>query len=273
MDGSRDLTGKTAIVTGASSGIGRAIAESLAGAGAHVHLTGRSQAGLEAAAKSIEEGGGAVTLEPFDVRDLDRLQGFVEQTASRSSGLHVMVNNAGLSRPGNITDGDAEHWREMFDVNVIALLAGCQAAIRAMRAHGSEGHLVNISSIAGSLEGRGVYGASKAAVDNLASSLRQELENDPIRVVNIRPGMVATSFGRNYDPAVVKSVAASMGVEVDVEPGAHWPEELIERVQVAARQQFVSAADIARAVLYAVSQPSHVNVYDIVVRPQKSLSI
>ena len=117
----------------------------------------------------------------------------------------------------------------------------------------------------------GVYGATKAAVDNIATTLFKELGDDPIRVVNIRPGAVATSFGRNYDPAFIKQVAKGMGLDVDPVPGAHWPDEMIAKVEAVARNTFVAAADVARAVLFAVTQPNHVNLYDIVVRPQKSL--
>jgi NADP-dependent 3-hydroxy acid dehydrogenase YdfG len=273
MSEAKPLAGRTAVVTGASSGIGRAIAEALGGAGARVFLTGRTGAGLEAAAKTITERGGRATPEAFDVRDRERLEAFVERAARETDGLHVMVNNAGLSHPGSIVDGDPEQWREMLEVNVLALLVGSRAAIRAMRSAGSQGHVVNISSIAGSLEGRGVYGATKSAVDNLATTLRQEVENDAIRIVNIRPGAVATSFGRNYDPAVVKQVAKSMGLDVDVERGAHWPSELIAQVESVSRTQFLGAGDVARAVLFAVTQPIHVDIFDMVVRPAKPLPL
>jgi len=269
MSEARSLSGKSAVVTGASSGIGRAIAECLGAAGAHVYLTGRTQAGLEATAKAIDEAGGEATFEAFDARDRARLEAFVESARP----LHVMVNNAGLSHPGSIVDGDPELWREMLEVNVLSLLVGSRAAIRAMRDAGCEGHIVNISSIAGSLEGRGVYGATKAAVDNLATTLRQEVENDPIRIVNIRPGAVATSFGRNYDPAIIKQVAKSMGLDIDIERGAHWPDDLIAQVETLARTQFVGAQDVARTVLFAVTQPIHVNIYDLVVRPAKPLPL
>jgi len=272
MSDSQPLSGKTAVVTCASSGIGRAISEALGAAGAHVYMTGRTQASLEASAKTIGESSGKASFEAFDVRDSARLEAFIERARRETGGLHVMVNNAGLSHPGSIVDGNPEHWSEMLDVNVLALLVGTRAAIRAMRASGSSGHVVNVSSIAGSLEGRGVYGATKAAVDNLASSLYQELGDDPIRIVNIRPGAVATSFGRNYDPAFVTGAAKGMGLDVEVKPGEQWPDELVAKVEEAARKTFVGAGDVAQTVLFAVTRPIHVDIADIKIRPAKPLS-
>ncbi len=267
------LQGRTAIVTGASSGIGAAIAECFGAEGAYVYLAGRTRARMEATAKRIQERGGNASVVTLDVRDVQQLRELVDQAVRETGHLHVMVNNAGLSHPGPIAEGEPESWREMLETNVLALLVGSQAAIRAMRTRGDAGHIVNVSSIAGAAEARGVYGATKAAVDSIATQLRQELENDPIRVVNVRPGAVATNFGRNYDPAMVKGVAKSMGIDVDVEKGAHWPDDVISKLEENVKQQFCSADDVARAVLFAVTQPSHVNVFDVVIRPQKALTI
>ena len=90
-----------------------------------------------------------------------------------------------------ILDGEPEHWRTMLETNVLSLLAGCQAAVRAMRACGAEGHVVNISSIAALRADSGVYGATKHAVNCISATLRRELEDDTIRVVNVMPGGTA----------------------------------------------------------------------------------
>jgi len=164
---SSPLSGKTAIVTGASSGIGRATAEKLGAAGAHLFLAGRSSAPMEESAKRIEESGGNATVRVIDVRDVGQVQGLVSEAARATGRLDIMVNNAGLSYPSPIVDADPEHWRAMLETNVLGLLAGCQAAVRAMRECGAEGHIVNISSIAAQRNDSGVYGATKHAVNCL----------------------------------------------------------------------------------------------------------
>ena len=172
----RQLKGKTAIVTGASSGIGRSIARHLGQEGVIVYLVGRSDERLNAVRQEVEDAGGNAVTFPADIRDLAQIDHVVERAISETGRLDIMVNNAGLGLGTTIADTDPENWREMFDVNVIALLKGAQTAINAMRRGGFEGHIVNIGSIAGREKGSGVYGASKAAVNYIGEALRQELE-------------------------------------------------------------------------------------------------
>lgn len=274
MTQTTDLSGKTAIVTGASSGIGRAIAEGLGAAGAHVFLLGRTAAAMDDSKKKIEEAGGKATPRTVDVRDTAALQALVADVARETGRLDVMVNNAGLSYPSAIVDAEPDEWREMFDTNVIALLAGCQAAVRAMRACGAEGHIVNISSIAALRRDSGVYGATKHAVNAICASLRGELEEDTIRVVNVMPGAIATNFARNFDPEFLKGFTRMTGMEdVEVKQGERLPDEVLEKLQPMMEQLLGDPADIADAVLYAVGQPIRVNVEQIVVRPPKQLNL
>lgn len=267
------LDGKTAIVTGASSGIGRAIAHDLAIAGATVYLTGRTQSRLdEAVAEFAKEGLRAVGI-AFDMSDTDRIEAVIAQAVDETGRLDVMVNNAGLSYPGTIADGTIEHWREMLEVNVLGLLVASRAAIKAMRACKANGHIVNISSIAGRSDTAGVYGATKAAVTSISRSLRNELEEDNIRVVNICPGAVVTNFGRNFPPQVIEGFLASASIEGKFTPGEHLPDEAIPALQQAAKPMFASAEDISRAVMFAVCQPIELNIFDIEIRPQKSLKL
>ena len=265
------LTGKTAVVTGASSGIGRAIAERLGTAGAHVYLAGRTAAAMDDSKKRIEAAGGQATSVVTDVRDTAQVQGLVERAAEETGRLDIMVNNAGVSHPSTIIDADPAEWREMFETNVIALLAGCQAAVRAMRKTGAQGHIVNISSVAARRPDSGVYGATKHAVNCISGTLRNELEGDSIRVVTIMPGAIATNFGRNFDPAVIAPLVRVSGVEVELKRGERLPDEVFEKMPAAMRQTLGSPDDVANAVLYAVSQPIDVNVAEIVVRPPKQL--
>lgn len=273
MSNEKPLAERAAIVTGASSGIGRAISEHLARAGAHVYLAGRTKETLNETVKVLEAEGCRATAQAFDIRDDEALSALVDRVAQEHSGLHIMVNNAGLSFPGSIADADPAHWREMLEVNVYALLLGCKLAINAMRGYMCEGHIVNISSIAGRLEGTGVYGATKSAVNQISRTLRSELEDEPIRVVNICPGAVVTNFGRNFPPEMVENLLKSAGIEGEFKPGEHMPDDAIAALEQAAKQVFASADDIARAVLFAVSQPIELNVFDIEVRPQKSLQL
>jgi NADP-dependent 3-hydroxy acid dehydrogenase YdfG len=273
MSSHPSLTGKTAVVTGASSGIGRAIAEKLGAAGAHVYLAGRTRDAMEASKTKIENGGGGATVAVLDVRDPGQVQSLVQRALAETGRLDVMVNNAGLSYPSPIIDGAPEEWRAMLETNVLALLAGCQAAVRAMRQCGAAGHIVNISSIAAHRPDSGVYGATKHAVNCISSTLRRELEEDSIRVVNVMPGAIATNFARNFDPALVASLVQSTGIEVEVKRGERIPDEVLDKLQPAMRQLLGNAEDVADAVLYAVAQPIHVNVAEIVVRPPKQLTL
>ncbi len=268
---SKSLSGKTAVVTGASSGIGRAIAEKLGAAGAQVYLAGRTAAAMDASKARIEAAGGKATPVVTEMRDVAQVQALVERAAADTGRLDIMVNNAGVSHPEPIVEGDPEHWREMFETNVIALLTGCQAAVKAMRKSGAQGHIVNISSIAAHRPDSGVYGATKHAVNCISNTLRVELEGDSIRVVTIMPGAIATNFGRNFDPAVIANIVRASGVEVEVKRGERLPDEVFERMAPMMRQTLGSPDDVANAVFYAVSQPFDVNVAEIVVRPPKQL--
>ena len=181
------LTGKTAVVTGASSGIGRAVALRLGEAGAHVFAAGRRKEALAETVAAVTAAGGAATASPADLRDTGGVRGLIDRAMADTGRLDVMVNNAGVSYRGTFADSDPEAWREMLEVNVLALAVGSQAAMRAMRACGAEGHIVNISSSATLREVPGFYGATKMAVNAINASLRQELENDTIRVVTVIP--------------------------------------------------------------------------------------
>lgn len=273
MQDSQPLSGRTAIVTGASSGIGRAIAEELGAAGAHVFLSGRTASAMEQSKKAIEEAGGRASVIVADVRDVAQVRALVDGAVEATGRLDVMINNAGLSYPASIIDGDAEEWRSMLETNVLALLVGCQSAVKAMRACGAEGHIVNISSIAAQRSNSGVYGSTKHAVNTISSSLREELEEDDIRVTNVMPGVIATNFARNFDPALVEGLVKMAGLDVEVQKGERLPDALFEKLEDQMKQTLGNPKDVARAVLFAVTQPIHVNLADIVVRPPKALHL
>jgi NADP-dependent 3-hydroxy acid dehydrogenase YdfG len=273
MGEDKHLRGKTAVVTGASSGIGRAIAQRLGAAGAHVFLSGRTREAMDASRAAIESAGGRASLTVGDVRDVQHVRALIDGAMRDTGRLDVMVNNAGVSFPQPILSGDPEQWRTMLETNVLALLVGCQAAVQAMRACKAQGHIVNVSSIAALRPDSGVYGSTKHAVNCISATLRRELEEDTIRVVNVMPGAIATNFARNFDPAVLAGMVGATGIPVDVKQGERLPDEVLDKLQPTLRQLLGSAESVADAVLYAVTQPIDVNVAEIVVRPPKQLSL
>ncbi len=264
-----DLSGRTAIVTGASSGIGRAIAERMGRAGAHVILSGRTAEPMQQSAASISDAGGRATVVIGDVRQPSAIDELIATAIDADGHLDIFVNNAGVAFLGGVLDGNAEQWQAMLDTNVLALLVGSTAAIAAMRAVGNRGHVVNVSSVAALRPDSGVYGATKHAVNVITNSLRQELLNDPIQVTSIMPGLVATNIGRNADPEMLAGIVAMSGIEAEVVPGERLPDDVLEAAQAVLADVMITPDDVADAVLYAVSQPAHVHIPEIVIRPNK----
>jgi NADP-dependent 3-hydroxy acid dehydrogenase YdfG len=274
MTDSFPLAGKVAAVTGASSGIGQIIAETLGRAGAYVFLAGRSEAAMSASKTAIESAGGGATVASFDIRDTTALQGFVDNAAAHAGRLDIMVNNAGLGHSASIIDGSTEQWSEMLDVNVLGLLVGCQAAIRAMRRTGSNGHILNISSVAALRRDSGVYGATKHAVNTINATLRVELENDPIRVTSVMPGVFASNFVRNMDREFVMGVAGSIGMaDVEFDQEGKLDRETLSELHSRMADTIGDPQEIADAILYVVQTPHTVNIEEFVIRPAKALPL
>jgi NADP-dependent 3-hydroxy acid dehydrogenase YdfG len=264
-----DLSGRTAIVTGASSGIGRAIAERMGAAGAHVILSGRTADAMADSAARITDAGGRATVLVGDVREPSAIEALVATALAADGRLDIFVNNAGVSFLGGVLDGSVEEWREMLDINVLSLLVGTTAAVAAMREVGNRGHIVNVSSVAALRPDSGVYGATKHAVNVITNSLRQELLDDPIQVTSIMPGLVATNIGRNADPELLAGIVAMSGIEVEIVPGERLPDDVLEAAQAVLADIMIAPDDVADAVLYAVTQPAHVHIPEIVIRPNK----
>ena len=187
--------------------------------------------------------------------------------ADQTGRLDILVNAAGVDYPGTIADGELAHWRQMIDTNVIAMLVGSQAATRAMRKTASAGYIVTISSYAGRGDGFRVYGATKAVVNSICTTLGRELENEAIRCVTIMPGAVATNFGRHFPPEFVNGLLKSAGIASDFETGDVLPDQTLEHLYARAPAIFASPDDIARSVLCAVTQPHDLGV---VVGPRES---
>jgi NADP-dependent 3-hydroxy acid dehydrogenase YdfG len=242
----RPLSGKVALVTGASSGIGSATAVALAGAGAAVAVGARRRDRLDALAGRLRDGGATVLVLDLDVTDEGSCAAAVRRTREELGGLDVLVNNAGVMLLGTIVGADPEDWRRMLSTNVLGVLYMTHAAIDGMVEQGS-GDIVNLSSVAGRVarKGAGVYNASKWAVNAFSESLRQEVTGRGVRVGLVEPGAVTTELTDHITQPDAKAASEKMYTSM----------------------QSLEADDIARAVLYMVTQPPHVAVNEILVRP------
>ena len=273
------LDGKVAVITGGSSGIGRATAIAMAAEGAAVAIGGRKAEALEEVAGIITKQGGKVLTQTMDVREETQVAALIDAAVSDFGRLDIMVNNAGVSHPGNISDGKVEDWREMLETNVLALLIGCREAVRAMKANDPPGgSIVNISSVAARSTGDSgqVYSATKYAVNAISDGLRPEVHDANIRVTVVMPGGTLTNFGRTMPQEVLTNAAKALGLDADeegVKHGEYLPSAGVERVLREHPGVFLAADDISNAVMYAVLQPHSVQVDEVLVRPSLGMSL
>jgi NADP-dependent 3-hydroxy acid dehydrogenase YdfG len=208
-----------------------------------------------------------------NINETGRIASLVQRALDETTRLDIMVNNAGLEYPGSIIDGEADQWREMVDTNILALLSGCQAGVKAMRTCGAQGHIVNVSSVSAQRPNSGVYGATKHAVNVISSSLRDELENDDIRITNVMPGATSTNFARNFPPAFAEQFINAAGLDIPFTPGQRLPAEILNTLANNLKPMLCNPIDVANAVIYAVSQPINVNIAEIVVRPPRAMNV
>ena len=264
--------GRTVCITGSSSGMGRAIAEHLGALGATVYLMGRNAEPMEESKARIEAAGGKADLATFDVADTAALQAWIQRAADETGRLDVMINNAGFGDFGtSFLGGDPDVWKGMLDVNVLALAVGSQAAVAAMRSTESQGNIINISSVAAIRRDSGMYGATKHAVNCINASLRSELEDDTIRVTSIMPGVFATNFSRNVGDDMMGMIAGMAGIEnVERDAEGRVSREMLAQLAANMSTTFGDVADIARTVEFVITQPIHLNIEELVIRPAKS---
>lgn len=210
MTHSPDLSGQTAIITGASRGIGEATARHLASLGAHVFLAARSSVALQTLADEIAQAGAKADAIPTDVTDAQAVQKLVSHVIENAGRLDLMVNNAGRIDPiARIADSDPSAWSDVIDVNVKGVFYALQAAIIAMSKQDSGGTIVNISSGAANsfLEGWSHYCASKAAVQRLTGVAHKEVHGLGIRVFGLSPGTVATEMQEHIRASGINPVS------------------------------------------------------------------
>ncbi len=186
---------RVAIVTGASRGIGAAVAGGLAGAGHHVVLVARSQDKLQAVEQQIEADGGSAEVQPCDLADGQAIADLVEAVAESHKRLDILVNNAGITRDTLVLRMSDEQWDEVINVNLRSVFFACRAAARPMM-RGKWGRIINISSVSGLVGNAGQcnYAASKAGVIGLTKSLAKELAGKAITANCVAPGFVETDM-------------------------------------------------------------------------------
>ncbi|MGZ2207087.1 SDR family oxidoreductase [Staphylococcus argenteus] len=227
------LTDKVAVVTGAGSGIGEAIARLLHEEGAKVVLAGRNKEKLQNLANQLSQDN--VKVVPTDVTNKEEVDELIKIAQETFGRLDIVINSAGQMLSSKITDYQVDEWDSMIDVNIKGTLYTAQAALPTMLEQ-SSGHLINIASISGFevTKSSTIYSATKAAVHTITQGLEKELAKTGVKVTSISPGMVDTAITAAYNPSDRKKL---------------------------------DPQDIAEAVLYALTQPSHVNVNEITVRP------
>ncbi len=239
---SGSLKGRVALVTGASSGIGEATARALAASGARVAAVARRRDRLEALARGS---GGAIACEVADVSSEEGARGAVAFAVKAFGRLDLLVNNAGVMFLGPVEGADTGDFRRMVDLNLLGVMVATHAALPHLLA--AKGDVVVVSSVAGRVArgGFAAYSASKFGVGAFAEALRQEMSPRGVRVTLVVPGLVATELADH-----VTHQASRRAIE--------------ERL---AALTPLRPEDVAGAVLYAVSQPRHVAVGEIVIRP------
>ena len=193
-----DLNGKNAIVTGGTKGIGRAIAQTLAGAGALVAITARNEAEIQRAESDLNSAGmsGRVTGYVCDVRDYEAVKSVFKEFAKESGGLDILINNAGVGMFASVESMSPEDFRAVLETNVFGVFYCCHESIPLMKQRGG-GYIINISSLAGANPhpNMAAYNASKFGLNGFSEALMQEVRHDGIKVSYIMPGSVNTHFG------------------------------------------------------------------------------
>ncbi|XP_066140740.1 farnesol dehydrogenase-like [Euwallacea fornicatus] len=244
--------GKVAVVTGASAGIGKSIAESLVKQGLVVAALARRLDRLQQISTNLKGEKGKLVPYECDVSQKDQILSTFKKITSELGPIHILVNNAGLSRVTSMISGDIDKWKLTIDTNLLAVAICTKEAIASMKSKNLKGHIININSVAGhtiiDYPALNVYCATKHGLKAMTETMRLEINSEklPIKITSISPGYVKTEF-----------TEAFMGKEQTLP-------ELSDRPGL-------ESEDITNAVLYVLSTPEHVNVRELIVSVQGAL--
>jgi len=246
-----NLAGRTAVITGASSGIGEATARALAAEGASVALLARRGERIEALAAEIAGAGGKAVACVADVRDRDAVQRAAEAIGAALGPVHTLVNNAGVMLLGPVENAPLTEWQRMININVLGLMYCTHAALPLLLDAAASGprqvaDLINVSSVAGRVarNGSAVYNATKHAVGAFSEALRQEVTKRHLRVSLVEPGAVETELA-----------------------GHNRPEILARLTERFAREERMQASDISEIISFIVTRPRRTAINEVLVRP------
>ena len=231
-----NLSGKAAVVTGGSRGIGFAIARALVDNGAHVVITGRTEARLEEATLELQAAareGGTATGMRTDVRNYQQVEQLMNGVAQQHGGLDILINNAGIGLFRVVADMTPEEWHSVLDTNLTGVFYCCRTALPHLRARGG-GWIINISSLAGKnpFPEAAAYCASKSGLNAFSEALMQEVRYDGVRVAYVMPGSVATEFGSRGGQKGEWALTPGDVAQVVMDLLAHPPRSLPSRVEI-----------------------------------------
>ena len=235
-----DLSERTVLVTGASSGIGRALALAAGAAGARVFLVGRDEGRLDAVAKEI---GTAAIWHACDLTDPAAVDAMARAAEGQLGQIDVLLANAGLYIPGDAADGDPDAWDELIGVNVSSVFRLINRVLPAMIERRS-GDIIVTSSVSGhqAIEWEPVYSASKHAIQSFVHGVRRQVQKHNVRIGAVAPGMVLNPlWGVSDEAEIARRVAAREGIRSE---------------------------DVAEAVMFMLTRPPHVTIRDLVILPQ-----